>query len=117
MRFRDAEVACRSCQRLYPASDLDRYFWCPNCRATVRRLGARWGRVVGLAASLAVAAFVLIRYYLILDVRLSQQLLPLYLLMLVITYVLTSRIAVAVVLGLHRARGGVAPPSPSDRAD
>ncbi len=117
MRFRDAEVECRSCHKLYSASDLDRYFWCPDCRKAVRRLGARWGRVVGVAASLLVAAYVLIRYYLILDVSLSRQLLPLYALMLVITYVLTSRIAAAVVLGLHRARGSVAPSNSSDRAD
>lgn len=116
MRFRDAEVACRSCQRLYPASDLDRYLWCPECRRAVRRLGARWGRGVGLAASIGVAAYVLIRYYLVLDVRPSQQLLPLYFLMLVITYVLTSRIAVAVVQGLYRARGGLEPPKAPDEA-
>ncbi len=116
MRFRDAEVACRSCQQLYPAGELDRYFWCHDCRRAVRRLGARWGRAVGLAASLAVAAYVLIRYYLILDVRLSDQLLPLYFLMLVITYVLTSRIAVAVVQGIYRARGGARPNSRPDDA-
>ncbi len=117
MRFRDAEVACRSCQGLYPASDLDRYLWCPDCRKAVRRRGARWGRGVGLAAVLGVAAYVLIRYYLVLDVRPSRQLLPLYFLMLAITYVLTSRIAVAVVQGLYRARGGVEPSHAPDEAD
>ncbi len=107
MRFRDADVECRSCAQLYPAGDLDRYLWCPDCRGAVRRRGARWGRLVGVAASLGVAAYVLIKYYLVLEVRPSRSLMPLYFLMLAVTYLLTSRIAVAMVQGYYRARGSI----------
>ncbi len=64
-----------------------------------------------MAASVGVAAYVLIKFYLVLGVRPSRSLLPLYLLMLAITYILTSRIAVAVVQGYYRARGRVGPGS------
>ena len=99
MRFRADETSCRSCNELYRASDLDRYLWCPGCRRAVRNRGALWGRAVGALMSLGVAAYVL------LWVHPSPRFLAFYLLMLGLTYVLTSRIAVAVVHGLCRSRG------------
>lgn len=98
MRFHAAETHCRGCQQLYPGSDLDRYLWCPGCRRELRRRGARWGRLVGLVVSAAVAGYLLIR------VHPSRRYLPFYLLMLGLTYLLTSRIAVAIVQGYRRAR-------------
>lgn len=100
MRFRADETTCRSCQRLYSGSDLDRYLWCPECRSAVRRRSAFWGRVVGFTASLGVAA------YLLIEVSPSRRFIAFYLLMLGLTYVLTSRIVVAIVHGYCRARGG-----------
>lgn len=108
MRFGASETNCRSCQQLYPASDLDRYLWCPGCRKVVRKRGALWGRVVGLLASLGVAT------YLWLNLTMQSRFLPFYLLMLVMTYLLTNRIAHAVVLGVYRSRGGVVEPSPQE---
>ena len=99
MRFRANETACRSCGELYPASDLDRYLWCRDCRRAIHRRGAFWGRVVGVLTSAGVAC------YLFLWVHPSPRFLAFYLLMLALTYVLTSRIAVAVVHGYCRARG------------
>lgn len=99
MRFRADETTCRSCQRLYSGNDLDRYLWCPECRRAVRRRSAFGGRLVGLIASVGVAA------YLLIQVGPSRRFIAFYLLMLGLTYVLTSRIAAAVVQGYCRARG------------
>jgi hypothetical protein len=101
VRFGASETDCRSCQRLYPASDLDRYLWCPQCRKAARKRGALWGRFVGLAASIGVAI------YLSLNLTYQSRYLAFYLLMLGMTFLLTSRIAHAVVLGYYRSRGGM----------
>ncbi len=108
MRFGASETNCRSCQQLYPASDLDRYLWCPQCRKAVRKRGSVWSRAVGFTASLAVAA------YLVLKLTLQSRFLVFYLLMLALTYLLTSRIAHAVVLGYYRSRGGAGEPAPRE---
>ncbi|UCC47972.1 MAG: hypothetical protein JSV41_10880 [Gemmatimonadota bacterium] len=101
MRFGADETHCRSCQQLYAASDLDRYLWCPSCRREVKRRGSRWGRLVGFVASLGVATYLIVR------VHPSPRYLMIYLLMLLLTYILTSRIAVSVTHGYYRARGSV----------
>lgn len=108
MRFGASETNCRSCQQLYPASDLDRYLWCPGCRKIVRKRGAIWGVVVGLLASLGVAA------YLWLNLTLQSRFLAFYLLMLALTYLLTSRIAHAIVYGYYRSRGGLSQSYPQE---
>jgi hypothetical protein len=59
-----------------------------------------WGRLVGVVAGLSVALYV------VLAVRPSRLHL-LWVLPPLMTYVLTSRIAVAVVQGYYRARGSV----------
>ena len=100
MRFGASETNCCSCQQLYPASDLDRYLWCPDCRTAVRRRGARWGRLVGIVAGVAIALYV------VLIVK-PMQLNLLWALPPLMTYVLTSRIAVAVVQGYYRYRGSI----------
>ena len=53
-----AEVQCRRCLRLRPFADLDRMFWCEECRTTARRLAARWGRIGALAGAALVAVWV-----------------------------------------------------------
>lgn len=100
MRFGASETNCCSCQQLYPASDLDRYLWCPDCRAAVRRRGARWGWLAGIVAGVAVAL------YLVLIVK-PMRLNLLWAFPPLMTYVLTSRIAVAVVQGYYRSRGSI----------
>lgn len=102
MRFGIDETHCRSCQELYPTSDLDRYLWCPSCRKALGRRGAVWGRAVGLAAGLGVALYVAL-------VISPPRLRLLWAVPPLLTYVLASRIAVAVVQGYYRARGRVAP--------
>lgn len=60
---------------------------------------------VGLSASLGVAL------YLWLNLTLQSRFLAFYLLMVAMTYLLTSRIAHAVVHGYYRSRGGMIEPS------
>ncbi len=103
MRFGSAEAACASCHAMYAASDLDRYLWCPNCRSALRRRGARWGYLVGALASAGLAT------YLLVWVHPSARFMLIYLLLLVMTYTLTSRIAVAVVQGYYRSRAVATP--------
>ncbi|NIR45142.1 MAG: hypothetical protein GWN99_12220 [Gemmatimonadetes bacterium] len=103
MRFGSSEASCTSCHQLYAASDLDRYLWCPNCRKQLERRGTKVGRAVGVVASAGLAA------YLVVEVHPSARFVAIYLLLLVMTYTLTSRIARAVVQGFYRSRalGGV----------
>ena len=101
MRFGASETNCRSCQQIYPASDLDRYLWCPKCLKGVRKRGSSWGRAIGLLAGIAVALYV------VLAIKPSRLTL-LWAVPPLMTYVLINRIAVAVVLGYYRARGSVA---------
>ena len=101
MRFGSAEGSCQSCRGLYPASDLDRYLWCPTCRKAVRARGIWWGRWVGALATLGVALYLAFR------VHPSARFLAFYALMLGMTYLLTRRIAVAVVQGYYRSRGTI----------
>lgn len=101
MRFGSVEGSCQSCQGLYPASDLDRYLWCPACRKAVRARGVRWGRAVGGLSMLGVALYLIVR------VNPSTRFFAFYALMLGMTYLLTSRIAVAVVQGYYRSRGTI----------
>lgn len=53
-----AEVQCRRCLRMRPFADLDRMFWCEECRTAARRLAARFGRIGALAGAAAVALWV-----------------------------------------------------------
>lgn len=108
MRFGASETYCRSCQQVYPVSDLDRYLWCPGCQTAVRKRGATWGLIVGLLASIGMAAYVL------LGMTLQSRFFAFYVLMVAITYVLTSRIAHAVVYGYYRSRGGMINPPPQE---
>lgn len=98
MRFGTAEAACSSCGESYPAGDLDRYLWCSNCRGALKERGLRWSRIVGLVASVGLALYLYFR------VQPSTRFLVIYLMLLVMTYSLTSRITVAVVQGYYRSR-------------
>lgn len=101
MLFGSEEATCRVCAQIYPASDLDRHLWCPACRAAMRRRGAIWARLSGLISSIGVAS------YIVVVVNPSNQYLLFYSLILILTYVLTSRIALAIVTGVYRARASV----------
>lgn len=109
MRFGATETNCRSCQEIYPADDLDRYLWCARCRKAVMARGVRWGRLVGIVASLGVTL------YLVLRVHPSGRYLAFYALLVGMTYMLTSRIGVVVSHGYYRARGA-APGSTSEES-
>ncbi|UCF20043.1 MAG: hypothetical protein JSU87_01120 [Gemmatimonadota bacterium] len=80
---------------------MDRYLWCPACRNEVRRHGIAWARGIGIVACAGLATYLLLR------VHPSRSYLPFYLIMLAMTYLLISRIAMAVVQGYYRARGRV----------
>jgi hypothetical protein len=67
-----------------------------------------WGRIVGLLASIGVAAYVW------LNLTIQSRFLAFYLVMLAMTYLLTSRIAHAIVHGYYRSRGGMIQPSPGE---
>ena len=41
-----------------PFADLDRIFWCEECRVAARRFAARWGRIGALAGAIAVALWI-----------------------------------------------------------
>ena len=107
MRFGASETNCQSCQRIYPAYDLDRYLWCPDCLAAVRRRGAHWGRLVGIVAGVAVALYVVL---IVKPMRMNL----IWALPPLMTYVLTSRIAVAVTQGYYRSRGSIQVQVPSE---
>jgi hypothetical protein len=77
---------------------LDRYLWCPNCRKQLGRRGTNVGRAIGITASAGLAA------YLVLVVHPSARFIAIYLLLMVMTYTLTSRIARAMVQGYYRSR-------------
>jgi hypothetical protein len=111
VRFGAEETNCRSCQQLYKASDLDRYLWCPDCRAAVNRRGARWGWLVGAVASIGVAVYLYVR------VHPSGRFLAFYVLILGMTFILTRRIAVAVNHGYYRSRGGAPVPRTPGESD
>lgn len=67
-----------------------------------------WGRAVGVLASLGVAI------YMVLRLTVQSRFLFFYLVALGITYLLTSRIAHAVVHGYYRSRGGMGEPKPPE---
>jgi hypothetical protein len=102
VRFGSTEAACTSCREIYPAGDLDRYLWCPDCRDKLRQSGIGWGRLVGLVAATGLALYLYVR------VSPSPRFILVYLLLLAMTYSLTSRIAMAVVQGFYRSRGSYA---------
>ncbi len=102
MRFAASEeIPCRSCHELYEGSDLDRYLWCLPCRSAMRRKAAFWARSTGLLTSLAIGLYVAF------SVQPARSRLTLYALLVAATYLLANRIAMALVIGFYRARGGM----------
>lgn len=102
---------CRSCQRAYPADDLDRYLWCPSCRRSLGRRAAIWGRAVGLLSA------ALVGLYVAAVISPSRRYLTLYAAILILTYYLTGRIGRALAQGFYRARNrapGVGPAAGSE---
>lgn len=99
MRFRGEETACRSCQEIYPTSDLDRQMWCLECRRSTARRGALVGRLSGLLVAAAVGL------YIIAAIDPSGQYLLLYAVVVALSYVLVGRIVRSLVQGFYHARG------------
>ena len=61
-RFPD-EITCVRCLRTRDSTDLDRLFWCRECRESARKRASLWGWVVGgvSAALLALYIWLVIR--------------------------------------------------------
>lgn len=49
---------CVQCGRERDPEQLDRYFWCDECRKEARAVATRWGRIIGLVGTLALAIYV-----------------------------------------------------------
>ncbi|HEX7091862.1 MAG TPA: hypothetical protein VF192_17220 [Longimicrobiales bacterium] len=94
-----AEVQCRRCLRLRPFADLDRMFWCEECRTAARRLAARFGRIGALAGAVAVALWV----GLVVQPA-SVRLQILYAVAVLVVYRIGRRLAEEVVYGAMRIR-------------
>lgn len=95
----DEELArCRRCLRPTPGDDLDRILWCEECVAAERKRAARWGR------GLAFAAATLLGVWIALAIRPSDSFRYLYGLVIVVAFVLGSRLGTELVFGIARVR-------------
>jgi len=94
-----AEVQCRRCLRLRPFADLDRMFWCEECRTAARRQAARWGRIGALAGAVLVAVWIGVGVQ-----PPSVRLQILYAVALLALYRIGRRLAEEVVYGAMRIR-------------
>lgn len=103
----ETRYPCRNCGREYPASQLDRRLWCPQCRAEVVRRSSIVARLVALGAALALAAWI---FYL---VGSSPRFLIVYVVMVVAAYLFIYKLTQRVAFEIIRARG-VPPPPPED---
>jgi hypothetical protein len=97
-------LECRRCLAEGKAGDLDGLLWCGNCRTSSRRTAARWGRLIGLAAGLALALWVG------LVAARSDRFLIFWIAAILISYRLVARLGQELVYGAMRIwnRPGVA---------
>ena len=94
----DDLARCRRCRRPTPGDDLDRILWCEACVAAERKRAARWGR------GLAFAAATLLGVWIALYIRPSDAFRYLYALVIVVAFVLGSRLGTELVYGIARVR-------------
>ena len=97
---------CRNCGRPFPPSQLDRRFWCPDCRAAVIRRASTVARLCAFFIALALAAWI---YYL---VGPAPRFLVAYIVMVIAAYFFVYKLTQRVAFEVIRARG-VPPPVPS----
>lgn len=60
IQFRNVEQRsrCITCGEEKPLEQLDRQFWCDDCRAASTEFAARWGRIVGILVALGLAVWI-----------------------------------------------------------
>ena len=104
----DTQHPCRNCGREWPPAQLDRRFWCPDCRAVVVRRSATIARFTALAVALGLTFWI---YTL---VGSTPQFLLVYIVMVVLAYFFVRRLTQRVAFELIRARGVPPPPPPTD---
>ncbi|MFO7894202.1 MAG: hypothetical protein R6U63_10740 [Longimicrobiales bacterium] len=92
------EARCRRCLRPVPGDDLDRILWCEDCVEFERKRAARWGR------GLALAAAALLGIWIALAISPGGQFRYLYALVIIVAYVLGSRLGTELVFGIARVR-------------
>lgn len=78
--------------------DLDRILWCEECVTAERKRAARWGR------GLALAAAALLGIWIALAIGPGDQFRYLYALVIIVAYVLGSRLGTELVFGIARVR-------------
>lgn len=110
----DVVVRCRRCRRPTPGDDLDRILWCEECVTAERKRAGRWGR------GLAFAAATLLGVWIAAALRPADEFRYLYALVIVVAFVLGSRLGTELVYGIVRvrnrpgAREETYPPGPED---
>ena len=98
MTGHDDTARCRRCRRPTPGDDLDRILWCEDCVRAERKRAARWGR------GLAFAAATLLGLWIAVTIRPSGEFRYLYALVIVVAFVLGSRLGTELVFGVVRVR-------------
>ena len=99
MTEHDPDAArCRRCRRVTPGDDLDRILWCEECTVAERKRAARWGR------GLAFAAATLLGVWIAWAIRPADEFRYLYALVIVVAFVLGSRLGTELVYGIVRVR-------------
>ncbi len=111
MTDHDDEVRCRRCGRTVAPDDLDRILWCEECVTAERRAAARWGR------GLAFAAATLLGIWIALAIRPAGQFRYLYGLVIIVAFVLGSRLGTELVFGIGRVRNRPGARLRADEAD
>lgn len=89
---------CRRCRRPTPGDDLDRILWCEDCVTLERKRAARWGQ------GLAFAAATLLGVWIALAIRPADQFRYLYGLVIVVAFILGTRLGTELVFGVARVR-------------
>ena len=104
----DTPHPCRNCGREWLPSELDRRFWCPDCRAVVVRRSALIARVTALTVALGLTFWI----YTLVGSR--PQFMMIYIVMVVLAYFFVRRLTQRVAFEIIRARGVTPPPPSSD---
>ena len=94
----DDTARCRRCRRPTPGDDLDRILWCEDCVVAERKRAGRWGR------RLALAAATLLGIWIAVALRPADEFRYLYALVIVVAFVLGTRLGTELVYGVIRVR-------------
>ncbi len=101
--FRDSDFACANCGRGFPAKQLDRRNWCPDCRREVIRRATLAARVIAFVAALALGLWIFTM------VGPAPRFLMAYVVMIVAAYFFLYKMTQRVAFEVIRGRG-VPPP-------